>query len=170
MSKMPSTLERRTLDLSPDTRSSVFQPFKSQRILACLLCQQRKIKCKILSPSNRLSTTIPLLHRSYLTTGSRKFPCANCIKSRAQCVPASQRQRKRRFSERTLLERLRKYEDLLRQNNIMFETPTMEPAREKESLNAESSYDSDDEHPELVRPRSSAPSATVKSENGYKAK
>ena len=170
MSKMPSTLERRTPDISPDTRPSIFQPFRSQRVLACLLCQQRKIKCKTLSPSDRLSTTIPLLYRLYLTTGSRKFPCANCIKARAQCVPASQRQRKRRFSERTLLERLRKYEDLLRQNNITFEPPNMDRARGKEPLNAESNDNSDDDHPEVVRLGSSAPSTTVKSENGYEAK
>ena len=85
-------------------------------------------------------------------------------------MPASQRQRRRRFSERALLERLRKYEDLLRQNNIMFETLNKDPAREKESLNAESSYDSDDRHPEVVRPGLSAPSTTVKSEKAYEAK
>lgn len=75
------------------------QSAKSQRILACVLCQQRKVKC------------------------DRKFPCGNCIKSRTQCVPAAQiqRQRKRRFPERELLDRVRKYEDLLRQNNISFE-------------------------------------------------
>ena len=161
--------------MSPDTPSSLFQPGKSQRVLACVLCQQRKIKCKIPLPSHHpppIPTTIhylPLRH-SYVTTGSRKFPCVNCIKSRTQCVPASQRQRRRRFSERALLERLRKYEDLLRQNNIIFETLNKDPAGEKESLNAESSYDSDDEHPELVPPRSSVPSTTVKSEKGYEAK
>lgn len=72
------------------------QLLKSQRVLACVRCQQRKVKC------------------------DRKFPCANCIKSREQCVPATQLRRKRRFPERELLERLRKYEDLLRQNNIGF--------------------------------------------------
>ena len=85
-------------------------------------------------------------------------------------MQASQRKRRRRFSERALLERLRKYEDLLRQNNITIETSNKDAAREKESLNAESSYDSDDEHPEVVRPGSSAPSTTVKSESGYEAK
>ena len=170
MSNLPRTLERRTPDMSPDTSSSIFQRSKSQRILACVLCQQRKIKCKIRLPSRHPSTTIHYFLHSYLTTGSRKFPCANCITSRAQCVPASQRQRRRRFSERALLERLRKYEDLLRQNNIMFETLNKDPAGEKESLNAESSYDSDHEHQECVRPGLSAPSATVKSEKGYEAK
>lgn len=74
-------------------------PPKPQRILACIDCQQRKIKC------------------------DRKTPCQNCIKSRTQCVPATQmkRERKRRFPERELLERLRKYEDLLRRNGVGFE-------------------------------------------------
>lgn len=45
------------------------------------------------------------------------------MKSRVQCVPAtlSQRRRRRRFPERELLERLNRYESLLRQNNITFE-------------------------------------------------
>ena len=72
---------------------------KPQRVLACVLCQQRKIKCE------------------------RRFPCSNCVKSGSQCVPAAliPRQRRRRFPERELLERLRQYEDLLRQHNIRFE-------------------------------------------------
>ncbi|KAF1847689.1 uncharacterized protein K460DRAFT_384014 [Cucurbitaria berberidis CBS 394.84] len=63
------------------------------------MCQQRKVKC------------------------DRKFPCANCIKSGTQCVsPAlASRQRRRRFPERELLDRLRYYEDLLRKHNISFE-------------------------------------------------
>ena len=52
----------------------------------------------------------------------------------------------------------------------MFEPDNKEPGREKESLNAESSYDSDDEHPELGRPTLSTSSNTVKSENGCEAK
>ncbi|KAF2852134.1 hypothetical protein T440DRAFT_52397 [Plenodomus tracheiphilus IPT5] len=74
-------------------------PQKPQRVLACLLCQQRKVKC------------------------DRKSPCANCSRAGAQCVSASlvPRQRRRRFPERDLLDRLRLYEDLLRGNNIVFE-------------------------------------------------
>jgi hypothetical protein len=74
-------------------------PGKPSRVLACLLCQQRKVKC------------------------DRKLPCGNCIKSRVRCVPAIQvpRKRKRRFPERELLDRLRNYEDLLRENSIEFE-------------------------------------------------
>jgi hypothetical protein len=84
---------------SPDTHGAAAQGLKSKRILACILCQQRKIKCE------------------------RKFPCSNCIKSNAQCVPANlvPRQRKRRFPERELLERLRRYEDILRKNNLKFD-------------------------------------------------
>lgn len=71
-----------------------------KRILACVRCQQRKIKCE------------------------RKFPCAQCKAAHEQCVPASRSRnvrRKQRFPERELLERIRMYEDLLRQNNIGFQ-------------------------------------------------
>ncbi|KAK4234616.1 hypothetical protein C8A03DRAFT_18518 [Achaetomium macrosporum] len=82
----------------PNAASGAANP-KPQRVLACLLCQQRKIKC------------------------DRRFPCANCTRSRAQCVPASlvPRQRRRRFPERELLDRIRHYEGLLRQHNVNFE-------------------------------------------------
>ncbi|KAL2801795.1 hypothetical protein BJX63DRAFT_150698 [Aspergillus granulosus] len=75
-------------------------PAKSQRVLSCVRCQQRKIKC------------------------DRTFPCTNCLRVKAQCVPANQipRRRKRRFAERELLDRLRQYESLLRQNDIKFDS------------------------------------------------
>ncbi len=131
-----------------DTPSLSSEFFKPLRVLACVLCQQRKVKC------------------------DRTFPCANCIKSRAQCVPATlaQRRRKRRFPERALLERLRKYEDLLCQNKITFEPLHKDLAREKESPNAESGYGLDDEHPEVATPDLSVMSTTIKSEGGYEAK
>ncbi|KAF2018143.1 hypothetical protein BU24DRAFT_421145 [Aaosphaeria arxii CBS 175.79] len=75
-------------------------PMKPQRVLACILCQQRKVKC------------------------DRKFPCSNCTRAGTQCVPGhavTTRQRRRRFPERDLLDRIRRYEDLLRKNNIPFE-------------------------------------------------
>jgi hypothetical protein len=68
-----------------------------KRPLACVLCQQRKIRC------------------------NRRSPCANCIQTGVQCVPASLAPRRRRFAERDLLQRLRYYEDVLRENNIAFE-------------------------------------------------
>ena len=72
---------------------------RPQRVLACTLCSQRKVKC------------------------DRTFPCANCVKAGVQCIPAAliPRQRKRRFPERELIDRLQRYEDLLSQNNINFE-------------------------------------------------
>ena len=76
------------------------RPTKAPRVLACVLCQQRKVKC------------------------NRQFPCSNCIKSRAQCVPATllPRRPRRKLPERDLLDRLHKYEDLLRKHNIDFES------------------------------------------------
>jgi len=124
------------------------QTSRPQRVLACVLCQQRKVKC------------------------DRKFPCANCIKSRTQCVPATlaTRRRRRKFPERELLERLRKYEDLLRQNNIKFEPLSKDPSGEKGALNAEGGYDSDDEQPEAAGADWPSLSTTIKSDRVYEAK
>ena len=148
MSTVAPVLERRTVDLSLDTPSPSSQQLKPQRVLACVRCQQRKVKCQ------------------------RIFPCENCIKSRAQCVPSAlaQRRRRRRFPERGLLERLRKYEDLLRQNNITFEPLHKDSARGKGYLDTESGHDSDEEHPDTLGPDSSTLSTTVKSEKDYGAK
>lgn len=128
---------------------------KPQRVLACVLCQQRKVKC------------------------DRKFPCANCIGSHALCVPAATlapRPRRRRFPERELLDRLRRYESLLRQNNISFE-PLHEdpPTTENESRNADGGGGSNSPGDERLGAAggadpSSSPSSTVKSETVYKAK
>ncbi|TGO82697.1 hypothetical protein BPOR_0775g00030 [Botrytis porri] len=117
MSKVPPVqLDEGTSDMSPAT-STITSSSKPQRVLACLRCQQRKIKC------------------------DRRYPCSACIKSRVQCIPATQlpRRRRRRFPERELLDRLRKYEDLLRQNNIKFEP------LHKESPQIETHNDSDEQ-------------------------
>src|SRR6201996_3670681 len=132
------------------------QPVKSRRILACVLCQQRKVKC------------------------DRKFPCANCTRSHAQCVPAATlvpRQRRRRFPERELLDRLRHYEDLLRHSNIKFEPLHKNySATEKKLPNTDNEgrgYDSQDDE-QLVATagadQSSSPSMAVKPEIVYEAK
>ncbi|KAK3301745.1 uncharacterized protein B0T15DRAFT_404895 [Chaetomium strumarium] len=78
---------------------------KPPRVYACVLCQKRKIKC------------------------DRVFPCSNCTRSKAICVASRllPRQRRRRFPERELLERIRHYEDLLRQHHVRFE-PLHPPA------------------------------------------
>lgn len=129
---------------------------KQPRVLACLLCQQRKVKC------------------------DRKFPCANCTRSHAHCVPAATqtlRQRRRRFPERELLDRLRHYESLLRQSDIRFEplhkdhSTTGEIPGDAGSENR--GHDSKEDEPPvtaLSADQASSPSTKVKSEIVYEAK
>lgn len=146
-----STLMPRPEQSSP----AVFSPpaaASSRRLLACVVCQRRKVKC------------------------DRKFPCAHCVRACAQCVPATlaPRQRRRRFPERELLERLRRYEGLLRQNNIKFE-PLHTPAAEKASPSedgrgSDSPDDAHSEGPVAGADRPSREKTTVKSETVYKAK
>lgn len=121
---------------------------KSQRVLACILCQQRKVKC------------------------DRKFPCANCIKHQTQCVPSTQtRPRRRRFPERQLLDRLRSYEDLLRQNKIKFEPlhKGSSPSVRSEDFQEESE-DSGAEQPESERADGSSTTGSSKPKSEYEAK
>lgn len=104
---------------------------KRQRVLACVLCQQRKIKC------------------------NRRFPCANCIKAGTPCIPATLTPRKRRFPERELLDRVRKYEEMLRQNNIKFDSLWKDNGAASTSPSAEggdeSDEDEDHDHPSEQR-------------------
>ena len=88
-----------TPELSADALSPLAAASKPQRVLSCVLCAQRKVKC------------------------DRKFPCSNCTKAGTQCISAATipRQRRRRFPERELLDRLRHYEDLLTKNGIAFQ-------------------------------------------------
>jgi hypothetical protein len=121
---------------------------KSQRVLACILCQQRKVKC------------------------DRKFPCSNCIKHQTQCVPSSQtRPRRRRFPERQLLERLRSYEELLRQNKIKFEPLHKEPSPAARSDNLrEESEDSGAEQPDSGVSEGPFPTRPSKPKSAYEVK
>ncbi|KAH8694977.1 hypothetical protein BGW36DRAFT_417877 [Talaromyces proteolyticus] len=110
------------------------QPSKPQRILACVRCQQRKVKC------------------------DRKYPCANCVKSGVQCEQAKPvlARRKRRFPERELLARIQKYEDMLRQHDIEFEPLHKIPARDG-SPSVEGGYESDDKLPKTAQTEASTP-------------
>ncbi|KAJ5183961.1 hypothetical protein N7492_001577 [Penicillium capsulatum] len=84
--------------MSSQAQSSSDHRPKPPRVLACALCQQRKVKC------------------------DRKVPCVHCVKLQVECVPVTNpRPRRRRFPERELLDRLRRYEGLLRQNKIEFD-------------------------------------------------
>ncbi|KAH7165659.1 fungal-specific transcription factor domain-containing protein [Dactylonectria macrodidyma] len=65
---------------------------KGSRILACVLCQHRKIKC------------------------DRNTPCSNCIKANVTCTPSIPAPaRKRRRPNQDLQERLARCEELLKQ-------------------------------------------------------
>lgn len=136
MSSTPSPSEHHVADETTNGPPATSQALKRRRVLACILCQQRKVKC------------------------DRKFPCATCIKARVQCVPATltQRRRKRRFPERELLDRLRRYEGLLRQNNINFDPLHKDSVEENDHMEVEGNHDSGEEYPESV------PSTTTKSE------
>ncbi|SPO06952.1 uncharacterized protein DNG_09646 [Cephalotrichum gorgonifer] len=64
---------------------------KAQRVLACVLCQHRKIKC------------------------DRNTPCSNCVKGNVRCTPSTPAPaRKRRRPNQDLQERLARCEELLK--------------------------------------------------------
>ena len=152
-----STPDRSTPATSaPAMDRSSLPAAKPQRVLACVLCQQRKVKC------------------------NRIFPCSNCVRSNAQCVPATTRgtrRRHRRLPERELLDRLRHYESLLRQGNINFD-PLHRDHSETEQIplkkdNERHGYDSSYEEQLSTTAgadQSSSPSTTLKSETVYEAK
>lgn len=128
-----------TPEHSSTTTSPPSVAASSQRVLACVRCQSRKVKC------------------------NRELPCSNCARAIVECVPGSlaPRQRRRRYPERELLERLRSYEALLRRNTINF-VPLHPPTADKASPGDDSrTLDS----PEGVRTNTS-----VKSETVYEAK
>lgn len=80
-----------------------------QKVFTCIRCFERKVKCDKLNP------------------------CSNCTRSKAECVfrvPPPARRRKKQTPEAQLLERLKKYEELLRSNGIVFEHAhsTLEPS------------------------------------------
>ncbi len=92
-----------------------------------------------------------------------------------QCIPATQaRRRRRRFPERELLERIRRYEDLLRQGNIKFEPMHKDASSEAWAAQAkdspeDGSYESDDGQTAQSGP-SPAPSSAGPSRAGNETK
>lgn len=122
--------------------SEIGHPSRPQRILACVLCQQRKVKC------------------------DRKFPCANCTKQEVLCVPARQaRRRRRRFPEQLLLDRLQKYEDLLRQHSVRFE-PLLGSLISQDNASAANSDDSGSEQTEVVNSDPNSPADSKRADVG----
>lgn len=131
-----------TVNTSSILSNTTVRPSMRQRVLACVLCQQRKVKC------------------------DRKFPCANCVKFRAQCIPATTtpRRPRRKVVEHDLITRLRRYEDLLRQHNIDFD-PLPQTAAESNQPDPihEDEHDSDHEGVQSRRDWPS-PATTIKTE------
>ncbi|EDN93893.1 hypothetical protein SS1G_09760 [Sclerotinia sclerotiorum 1980 UF-70] len=86
-----------------------------------------------------------------------------------QCIPATQlpRQRRRRFPERVLLDRLREYEDLLRQNNIKFEPLHKESTAGNESCQMKDHNDSNDEQLKTAGANASSPWQAINFERAY---
>jgi len=68
---------------------------------SCVLCQHRKVRC------------------------DQQKPCSNCIRAQAECkvvAPQLVRRRKKKLHERDLIERLKKYEALMTQHGINFDS------------------------------------------------
>ncbi|KAL2754910.1 hypothetical protein ACRALDRAFT_1011066, partial [Sodiomyces alcalophilus JCM 7366] len=87
---------------------------KPPRILACVLCQHRKIKC------------------------DRNMPCSNCIKANVPCTPSTPAPvRKRRRPNQDLQERLARCEALLKQYASAGPLPPL-PSNHADSPNAPS--------------------------------
>jgi hypothetical protein len=93
------------LPLPVALQSAPFEPdmsaMKLTRGTSCVLCQQRKVRC------------------------DKNKPCANCVKARVECrviPPQPPRRRKKRLQEKDLIDRLRKYESLLTENGVKFDS------------------------------------------------
>ncbi|KAI1324142.1 hypothetical protein F5Y16DRAFT_313011 [Xylariaceae sp. FL0255] len=126
-----------TANTPPDPDSSIV---KVTRGHSCVLCQQRKVRC------------------------DKKKPCSNCVKAGVDCrvvPPQPPRRRKKRIPERDLVERLRKYETLLSQNGIEFES--LGP--DIKITDPGSVEDGDELDPDFVRPsRAKSSTATLEAE------
>lgn len=88
----PSSSHSHGLALVPNHSHPSLASPKPPRILACVLCQHRKIRC------------------------DRNFPCANCTKANVKCTPSTPAPaRKRRRPNQDLQERLARCEELLKE-------------------------------------------------------
>ncbi|KAI1073758.1 hypothetical protein F5B20DRAFT_586954 [Whalleya microplaca] len=95
---------------------------------SCVLCQHRKVRC------------------------DKNKPCSNCVKAGVECrvvPPQPPRRRKKRVPERDLVDRLRKYEALLSQNGIEFDSL----GTDIKIMDPGSVEDGDELEPEFLRQR-----------------
>ncbi|KAK3389292.1 putative C6 transcription factor [Podospora didyma] len=146
--------------LTPGTAQSSSAMMPQKRILACVLCQRRKVKC------------------------NRKFPCSGCLRAKVPCVPASRapRQVRRRFTERELLDCIRSHEAILSHNRIAFQPlrKDLQSAASEmevstpEHLDHDAGFDSEADERSAERDvSSSSPSVvanTYRGERNYEAK
>ena len=130
--------------MTPRTSQLSPQGPKHQRLLACTSCQQRKTKC------------------------DRQFPCGNCVKARVHCVQATLARRRPRFNEKALLDRIREYEDLLRENEIPF--APLHAARGEDSSTAGARNDSDEARMKDKARKAPSSRKGEKSESSYAAR
>ncbi|KAK1969882.1 fungal-specific transcription factor domain-containing protein [Colletotrichum sublineola] len=98
---------------------------KLTRGTSCVLCQQRKVRC------------------------DKNKPCANCVKARVECrviPPQPPRRRKKRLQERDLVDRLKKYENLLAENGVKFDPIAVDlKASDRNSMNMDDEHQIDDD-------------------------
>ncbi|KAK1996963.1 hypothetical protein LX36DRAFT_579387 [Colletotrichum falcatum] len=99
---------------------------KLTRGTSCVLCQQRKVRC------------------------DKNKPCANCVKARVECrviPPQPPRRRKKRLQERDLVDRLKKYENLLAENGVKFEpiAADLKASSDRNSMHMDDDHQIDDD-------------------------
>ncbi|EFQ33167.1 fungal specific transcription factor domain-containing protein [Colletotrichum graminicola] len=98
---------------------------KLTRGTSCVLCQQRKVRC------------------------DKNKPCANCVKARVECrviPPQPPRRRKKRLQERDLVDRLKKYENLLAENGVKFDPIAADlKASDRNSVHMDDDHQIDDD-------------------------
>lgn len=71
------------------------RPVENLKVLSCVICRRRKLKC------------------------DRRDPCSRCVKSSVECIYSDPvRSRHQRKPELVLITRLKHYENLLRKNGI----------------------------------------------------
>ncbi|KAJ6439412.1 NAD dependent epimerase/dehydratase family protein [Purpureocillium lavendulum] len=98
----------------------------------------------------------------------RQYSLAAIPPANMKDMPTQVRQRRRRFPERQLLDQIRQYEALLRQNNIKFEPLHRDSTEDKAP--ADDGDESDNDTPRVDVADGSLPSAPLKAESAFEVK
>lgn len=116
---------------------------KLTRGTSCVLCQQRKVRC------------------------DKNKPCANCIKAKVECrviPPQPPRRRKKRLQEKDLIDRLKKYESLLTENGVKFDSIGHDLRTDSQGMDDIDELENDFEGLKTSPEASSSPGAASQSE------